>query len=123
MSCQDKRTEEHPGIRSIQLPSVSGVDSMTQHSIPKYHWERADHPEVLRNMLVAETSHSQRQQDHLSPEITRWQEARARTQATETKATWQHQKSVLPPKQELIPQHTRKARLRFKITSHDDRRL
>ena len=45
------------------------------------------------------TSHSHRQQDHLTSAITRWQETRARTLATETKATWNHQKPVLPPHQ------------------------
>jgi ribulose bisphosphate carboxylase small subunit len=38
---------------------------------------------VLTHRLTGGTSHSQTQQGKLTPEITRWQEARTRTQATE----------------------------------------
>jgi hypothetical protein len=48
-------------------------------SIPKFLLERTSLPGVLTQRLAGGTSHSQRQQDQLTPEITRWQEARART--------------------------------------------
>jgi hypothetical protein len=47
------------------------------------------------------TSSSQRQQEHLTPEITRWQKANTRILPTETKTTWHHQNPVLPPQQVL----------------------
>jgi hypothetical protein len=39
---------------------------------------------------IGGTIHSQRQQDQLTPQISRWLETSARTKATETKATWHH---------------------------------
>ena len=47
------------------------------------------------------TNCSQRQQDQLTPEITRWWKASTRTLPTETKATWHHQNPVLQPQQVL----------------------
>jgi hypothetical protein len=93
-----------------------------QLSILKILLERTGLPGVLEHRLAGGTSHNQRQQDQLTPEITRWQEARAKTLPTETKATWHHQNPVLPPQQALIAQHIRKARLRSKISSPDDDR-
>jgi hypothetical protein len=58
---------------------------------------------VLTHWLTGGTSHSQRQQDQLTPQITKWQEARARTLATETKAIWHHQNPVLPPESPGYP--------------------
>ena len=43
-------------------------------------------------------SHSQRQQDQLTPEITRWTKTNTRSFPTEIKATWQHQNTVLQQK-------------------------
>jgi hypothetical protein len=59
------------------------------------HWscqERAGLPGVLTKAYrpTAGTSSSQRQQEHLTPEITRWQKANARILPTETKTTWHH---------------------------------
>ena len=45
------------------------------------------------------TNSIQRQQYQLTPEITRWQKPSTITLPTETKATWQHQKPVLPTQQ------------------------
>ena len=45
------------------------------------------------------TSSSQRQQDKLTPEITRWRKASTRTLPTETKAIWHHQNPLLPQQQ------------------------
>jgi hypothetical protein len=67
-------------------------------------------------------SSSQRQQDQLTPEITRWQKASERTLPTETKATWHHQNPVLPQQQVLDTPTHQKARFGFKITYHDDDR-
>ena len=48
-----------------------GADPVTQLSIPRYYWERAVLPGVLTHRLTGGTSHNQRQQDQLTPEITR----------------------------------------------------
>ena len=47
------------------------------------------------------TSSSQRQQEHLTPEITKWWKANTTTLPTEMKTTWHHQNPVLPPQQVL----------------------
>ena len=56
-----------------------GADPVPQLSIPKFLPERTGLPGVLTHRLAGGTSHSQRQQDQLTPEITRWQEASIRT--------------------------------------------
>jgi hypothetical protein len=56
-----------------------GADPVPQFSIPKFLLGRTGIPGVLTHRLTRERSHSQRQQDQLTPEITRWQDARART--------------------------------------------
>jgi hypothetical protein len=53
------------------------------------------------------------------PEITRWRKANIRILLTETKTTHHHQSPALPPQPVWIPQHSQKARLGFKIISHD----
>jgi hypothetical protein len=72
-SHQDNGTKEKQGTGSFQIPSVP------QLSIPKFLQEKIGLPGVLTNWLTGGTSHSQRQQDWLTPQITRWLEARART--------------------------------------------
>ena len=99
----------HPGGGAVPYPSV--------------HWscqETAGHPGVLTQAYrsIGGTSSSQRQQDHLTPEITRWQKANIRILPTESKITWHHQNPVFPPQQSWIPQHTGKAKFGFKIISH-----
>jgi hypothetical protein len=47
--------------------------------IPRSCWERAGLLGVLKHRLAGGTGRSQRQQDQLTPEITRWQEVRAGT--------------------------------------------
>jgi hypothetical protein len=42
------------------------------------------------------TSSSQRQQEHLTPEINSWQKANSRVLSKETKTTWHYQNLVLP---------------------------
>jgi hypothetical protein len=61
---------------------------------------------VLTYKPTVGKSHNQRKQDQLTPEIIRWQEARVRTQATETKTAWHHHNPVLPPQQAMdTPTH------------------
>jgi hypothetical protein len=47
------------------------------------------------------TSSSQKQQDHLTQEITRCLKANTRILPKETKITWNHQNPVVPPQQVL----------------------
>ena len=54
------------------------ADPVPQLSIPKFLPERTGLPGVLTHRLTGGTNHSQRQQDQLTPEITRCWEARAR---------------------------------------------
>jgi hypothetical protein len=61
------------------LPVSICTLELTLLSISKLLPERTGLPGVLTHKLAGGTSHSQRQQDQLTPEITRWQEARART--------------------------------------------
>ena len=65
--------------------------------------ETAGLPGVLTQAyrLTGKTISSQRQREHLTPEITRWGKANARILPTETKTTWHHQNTVLPPQQVL----------------------
>jgi hypothetical protein len=98
----------HSGGKAVSQPSV--------------HWscqERAGLQGVLTRAyrLIGRTSSSQRQQEHITPQITRWQKANARilqkprplgiirTKYSNHRESW-------------IPQPTRKARLRFKIISY-----
>ena len=46
-------------------------------------------------------SETQKKQNYVTPKVTRWQKASTRTLPTKTKATWHHQKPVLPPQQVL----------------------
>jgi hypothetical protein len=69
--------------------------------------------------LTGGTSSSQRQQEHLTPEITRWQKANARILPTEPKTTLYFQNPVFPPQGVLDIPGLGKARFRFKIISHD----
>ena len=64
-------------------------------------------------------SETQKQQNYVTPKVTRWQKASTRTLPTKTKATWHHQKPVLPPQQVLDNWIYDRARFEFKITLHD----
>jgi hypothetical protein len=73
---------------------------------PSVHWscqERAGLPWVLTQAyrLKVRTSSTQSQQEHLTPEITKWQKANTRVWPTETKTTWHHKKQVLIPQRVL----------------------
>jgi DUF438 domain-containing protein len=61
-----------------------------KNSISKPYQEKTDLPGVLTHRLTGGTSDIQRQQDQLTPEITRCGEA------TQTKTTWHHQNPILP---------------------------
>ena len=68
--------------------------------------ERAGLPGVLReaNRLTWGTSYTQRQLEHLTPEIARWRKANIRILLTGgTNTTWHHQNPVLPPQQVPSP--------------------
>jgi hypothetical protein len=49
-SPQDIETEKQPGTGSFQFFSVPGTDPVPQHSIPKYHQERAELPGVPKHL-------------------------------------------------------------------------
>lgn len=61
------------------------ADTVPRLSIPNVLLERTGLPGVLTGKLAGRTSHSQRQQNQLTPEISRWWEARARTWATKAR--------------------------------------
>lgn len=52
------------------IPSAPGADPVPQLSIPKSLGERPDLPGVLTQIYRRDKS--QRQQDQLTPQITRW---------------------------------------------------
>ena len=81
--------------------------------------ERTGLPGAQIKRFTEQISHSKKQQNQLTPEITRCQKAKARTLQTENKSTQHHPNQVLPQQEFWILQHTRKARSGFKITSHD----
>ena len=65
-----------------------------------------DSEEFGYNSITGGKGSSQKQRGQVELEITTWQEARVRTQATEIKVTWHHQNPVLPPQQALnLPTH------------------
>lgn len=69
---------------SLHLHPPTGADPVPQLSVPQSCPRRACLQGVLTHMrpqahrLTEETSSSQREQDQITPEITSWQEARAR---------------------------------------------
>ena len=78
-SHQDTGTKEQPGKGSFSFHLHPGAYHVPQFSIPKFVLGRTGLPGVLTHRLTGETSHSQRLEDQLTPEITGWQEARTRT--------------------------------------------
>jgi hypothetical protein len=75
-----------------------------------YYQERTGLPEIQTQAYrcTGETSSSLRWQEHLIPEITRWQKANVRILPTKTKTTWQCQNAVLSPQQVLDTPNTLK---------------
>jgi hypothetical protein len=63
-------------------------------------------------------SSSQRKREHPTTEITRWLKENIRILLTETKTTGHHQNPYTHHSLSWIPKH-KKARLGFKIISHD----
>ena len=89
---------EQPGQGPSGLHLYPGAGAVLQ---PSVYWScrwRVGLPAVLTQAYgtTGGTSSSQRQQDQLTPEITRRWKARAKTLPTETKATWHHQNPDLP---------------------------
>jgi hypothetical protein len=78
-SQQDTETKEQPGTGLFQFPFVPGADSVPQLFLPKFLEERTGLLGVLTHRLTRGISQSKRQSDQLSPEITRWLEASARS--------------------------------------------
>jgi uncharacterized lipoprotein YddW (UPF0748 family) len=72
------------------LPTENALTTGTQ--------ERVRLPGVLTEAkrIRGGISSSQRQLEHLTPEITRWRKARITILLTETKTTWHHQKPGSP---------------------------
>ena len=73
--------------------------------------ERVGLPGVLTeaNRITGGTSSIQRQLEHLTPEITRWQKANLRILLTEAKTTRHHQNTVCPLQRVLdAPTHPKK---------------
>jgi hypothetical protein len=101
-----------PFLTGKSLPPGSALTPGTQ--------ERVGLTEA--NILTGETSSSQRQLEHLTPKITRWQKANVRILLTEIKTIRHHQNRGLPPRtpsETWILQHTRKARFKLKIIFHE----
>jgi hypothetical protein len=73
-------------------------DLAAESALPTGTQERVGLSGVLReaNIITGGTSSSQRQLEHLTPEITRWQKANIRILLTEVKTTQHHQYPVLP---------------------------
>jgi hypothetical protein len=73
------------------LPAKSALTTRTQ--------ERVGFPGVLTeaNRITGGISSSQRQLEHLTPQIARWRKANVRILLTKTKTTQHHQNLVLPP--------------------------
>ena len=84
-----------PSLPEESLPAESALTTGTK--------ERVGLPGVLTkaNRITGETSSSQRQLEHQTPEITRWLKANVRILLTETKTIHHHQNPVLPPQQVL----------------------
>ena len=80
-----------PSVQEESLPAESALTTGTQM--------RVGLPGVLTeaNRITGGTSSSQRQLEHLKPEVTNWQKANVRILLTETKTSWHHLNPVLPP--------------------------
>jgi hypothetical protein len=100
-------------IQKESLPAENALTTGTQ--------ERVGFPGMLTktNRITGGTSSSQRQLDHLTPEITRWRKANLRILLTETKTTGIIRNQYSHHSKSWIPQHRGKARFRFKIISHE----
>ena len=85
-----------PSLQEESLPAESPLKTETL--------ERVGLPGVLTeaNRITGGTSSSQRQLEHLIPEITRWGKANVRILLTETKTTHHHQNPSLPLKNEKL---------------------
>ena len=96
--------------KSPSAPRPSAVPEPNEY---KFYHERAGLPLGLTQAYrpTGGTSSRERQQEHLTPKITRWQKANTRILPTETKNTWHHQNPVLPPQQVLDTQKHQKNKM------------
>ena len=80
---QEPSGHRNQGTAGDRIPSSFSLhpvaDLVPQLYILKFLEEKTGLPGTLKHRLEGETDHSQRQQDQLTPEITRWLEGRART--------------------------------------------
>jgi hypothetical protein len=102
-STQAAEAAEQLGQGSTGLHLWLGDGAVLQACV---HWSCQDRdglPGVLTQTyrLIGGISFSQRQQEHLTSEITRWQKANPRILPTETMTTWHYQNPVLPPQRVL----------------------
>jgi hypothetical protein len=99
------------------LPAESALTTDTQ--------EISSLPGLLieANRITIETISNQRQLYQLTPEITRWQKANLRIFLTIPRAITIIRTQHSHLAQSWAPQHTRKARPKFKSISHDDGRV
>jgi hypothetical protein len=98
-STQAAEAAEELGQDPRSLHLHTGGGALLQVSV---HWscqERAGLPGVLTQAyrLTGGTRSRQRQQEHLTSEITRGWKTNERILPKETKTTWHHQNPVLPP--------------------------
>ena len=102
-----------PSLQEESLPSQSALTTGTQ--------KRVRLPGLLTeaNRITGGTSSSQRQIEHLTPEISRWWKANIRILLTETKSTGIIGTQYSHHSESWIPQHMRKARFKFKTIPHD----
>jgi hypothetical protein len=69
--------------------------------------------------LKGGTRSSQRQQEHLTPEISRWGKENTRILPRKNKTTWHYQNPVLLPQQVLDTPTHQKSKHGLKIISYD----
>ena len=115
-NCLEQGSEEHTrrrnsveaGTGSFQSSSAPRDWAVPEPSVQNFCQERTGLPGVLIQAYrpTKGTSSIERQQDNLTPEITRWWKANTRILPTETKITWHHQNPVLTPQQVLDTPNT-----------------
>ena len=99
------------GTGSLQSPPAPRAWVVPEPSVHKFCQERAGLPGVLTQAYrsTGGTSSSQRQQEHMTPEMTKQWKANIRTLPTETKITWHHLNPALLPQQVLdSPTHQKR---------------
>ena len=88
---------EAAGTGSFWSPSPQGNKAVLQPFVHRSVQERVGLPQVLTQAYRHKRGKSsrQRQQEHLTAEITRWHKANTRNLPIETKSTWQYHNPVV----------------------------